>query len=407
MRRRWSRYSVSILVAMCVIVVALAVRPAFGQIQFQPVQVQPTLQLAPIRLMIQNLPLTLELKSEKPISRELATGLQSASAQVVEKFVLPRMAPAASQKAVSISAETSVLAEAPGGGKAETLVLLLLKDTFTAEPALATYDVVGGQAQNVQVTYPYAIKTPVRFVEPRLMATPQAQMDEKARQVMLKAVGVVPQDPAQFNYDAYLPQAEQAEKAQKHNSWWNAKALSNTACNTFPSAVNATNQIYSIFYYAGLPAARRIGPESTKSEINDFLYKDNYLLAWSNIGHGVTNASNGQPCYGLAQWGGTQWWNEFLSSSGWPAKGILWSVCFTNSCNSYMDPLKRSIKYHYPRTYIGGRILLPVNRSEWVDRDFWYRALLLRQPMSTALQTSSAAHGLVGAFGLDGYTGSF
>lgn len=391
-------------VAICVLVVAAVARPALGQLQIQPLS--PALQLAPIKLMVQNLPLTLELKSAKPISRELASGLQSASTQAVERFVLPKMAPIASQKAISISAETNVLGEVPSGAKVETLVLLVLRDTFTAEPALATYDVVGGQAQNVQVTYPYAIRIPANFREPGAITPPKAQVDEKARQVMLKLVAGVPEDPAQFSYDAYLPAAEQAEKAQPHKSWWYARALANTACNSFPSAVTATNQIYTIFYYAGLSAARRIGPESTKSELNDFLYKDSALLAWSNIGHGVTNSSNGQPCYGLVQWGGTQWWNEFYTS-GWPARGIVYSVCFINSCNSFVDPLKRSVKYHYPRTYVGGRILLPVNRSEWADRDFWYRSLLLHQTMATALNAASATHGLTGAFGLDGYTGNF
>ena len=392
-RKSWPILSVTIL---CAIIIGLVSGPVLGETTFIAANQSIALQL-------RNLPFTIHFNLANLIPGELGKQFQSSLTQVMDQIVLPKIAPGdVSARFASISAETRLLKQTEKGFQTQVLLTLLRRDVFMAEPALLTYDNINGKAENVVTEYPYQIRAELTRSVLAAALIPELQA-EKQKSYALKTDLRSPDDPSKFNYNPAIDQAYSFEMTQVSAAalvLWNAKALANTACDMFPSAVEATKQIHAIFYNAGLSAARRIGPQSTKTEINNFLYNDKYLLAWSNIGHGVTSSPDGSPCYGLSQWGATQWASEF--ATGALGKGLYWCVGFTNSCNSFIDPLKSSILRHRPRTYIGGRILLPVNKSEWADRDFWYWTLTKHNKMDMALQKASVAQGLAGKFGLTG-----
>jgi hypothetical protein len=302
-------------------------------------------------------------------------------------------------------ADTNVLQKTAQGYVAETIVLSLLKTTYTAEMSRMEFSEEGGQVKIRKIEKNYR---PSFAQNPPAIAANLKLQGEKQKANVFKA-GAVPEDIKKFNAAALVRPAEEAEAREVHHSWWAAKGLANTSAPEFPTAVTYTNYIHAVMNSRfGGSAAKRIGAASSKTEIMDFLGKDYNLLAWSNIGHGVTSAPNGSPCYGLVQSGGTMWYYDFTSPAIAPAVGIHWAVALTNSCNSFKDPLNSYIWSRGPRTYIGGNILLPVGRSEQTSYHFWYYTLLARWPMATALAKAQTDLGFpVGTFGLRGYAGVF
>lgn len=359
--------------------------------QQQPPISKPVAPLAGIKLDI-------SIKSQIRLSPEIQNKLLAVSRDLVTQNLSSELS-----KGISSRAETNVIKQTPKGYIAETIVLNLLKDTYTAEMSRIEFAFEEGKTNIIKIDKTY---------QPRVAAiqsqVPQnINLEGEKRKLNIFKAANIPDHPDKLDYATGIKQAEEAELRETHKSWWRARGLANTPCTEFPSAVTATNHIHSIFWLRfGGSSAKRIGNTSTKNEIIDFLKNDNYLLCWNNIGHGVTSSTNGAPCYGLVQWDQTIWHNEFATLT--PYTGIYWCVALANSCNSYKDPLHSAIWSRRPRTYIGGNINLHVNRSEFVARNFWFYALLSRRPMTSALEQAQRDKGYpVGTYGLRGDGGVF
>jgi len=341
--------------------------------------------------------LRVTLKSKIQLNQDTQNKLIGASRELVTKNFSTDFA-----RGIGSMAETNVLRQTAQGYVAETIILNLLKNTYTAEMSRIEFSHEAGKTKLLSIKRNYQPRVTKR---PKMVAA-DAKLQAEKQKLNIHKAGPVPSDPRQFKVDALIREAEQAEAREAHHSWWYARGLANTPCSWFPSAVATTDYIHAVMSYKwGGSAAKRKGVESTKSEIMDFLKNDSYLLAWNNIGHCVTGAS-GTPCYGLVQGDATIYWDDFLLMV--PAKGLYWSVSLVNSCNSFKNPMNEFIWYKGPRTYIGGNINLPVGTSEPVDSHFWYYTLLVRWPMATALTKAQQDLGFpVGTFGLRGYSGVF
>jgi len=253
----------------------------------------------------------------------------------------------------------------------EAILIALAKSTYTATVSKLDYDVEGGKATLRNKIDHFA--PPAGAVLKTATATP-AVMQIKAS--LLK------------NLKLSLPQGR------------GPKAMTNTANTEFPSAVQATNDVAAIFTQAFGSADKKIGAASTKAAVMDVLKTSTNLLAWNNIGHGNPGV--------IIQWNSDpMWYTDFNSATNF--SGLYNAVVLLNSCNTCAAPftLKTAIQSHHPRTYIAGIISLPVARSEFVDVDFWRATLINGNSMGTALNAAAAAHGLAGAFCLDGFNGRF
>lgn len=303
-------------------------------------------------------------------------------------------------------ADTKILKRTAKGYEGEMLVLGLEKANYTATMSRLEFAVEDGQTKvrGIQKNYSpsfAAAPTPV---------PPNPQLQQSKAKLNINKAGAVPGDIRQFNAQALVRQAEEAEAREPHHSWWAARGLANTSAPEFPSAVTYTNAIHAVMYYRwGGSAAKRIGTASSKAEIMDFLGKDYNLLAWNNIGHGVTGGTATSPkCYGLVQSGGTMWYYDFLPTALPSGIGIYHAVALTNSCKSFKNPLNDYIWSRGPRTYIGGNVNLPVGTSEQTAYRFWWYSLLGGRTMGAALGQAQADLGFpAGTFGLRGYAGNF
>ncbi len=255
--------------------------------------------------------------------------------------------------------------------QAEALVVFQAKNTYTATISKLNYDVVDDTVKLTGKVDNYApqiqaVKTPGK-IDP---LTVKLKTDLLA------------------NLKIAIPQG------------WGPKALANTPCTEFPTAVNGTNNVYNTFKQAFGSAQKLIGSQSTKTAIMNILEKGTRLLAWNNIGHGNPSC--------IVQWDGNPiWYTDFNTTTNF--KGIYKSVILLNSCRVCKSPyaLKQAIEKHHPRTYMGGIPGLPVGPSESVDVDFWKYALLQDKTMGWALNKASQNHGLAGSFCLSGYNGKF
>jgi hypothetical protein len=341
--------------------------------------------------------LQITLKSKIQLNQDAKNKLIGASRELVTKNFSADFA-----RGIGGMAETKVLRQTAQGYVAETIVLNLLKNTYTAEMSRIEFSHEAGRTKLLNIQRNYQPRVTER---PRMVAQDAKLQAEKQKLKILKA-RQVPQDPQKFNYGQAIKEAEAAEAREAHHSWWYARGLANTPCTDLALAVTATDYIHAIMSYAwGGSAAKRIGSASTKKEIMDFLKYDSSLLAWNNIGHGVTLKS-GDPCYGLVQWDGAIYWDDFLLMDS--SIGLYSSVSFMNSCNAFKKPISYYIWAKGPRTYIGGNINLPTFKSEYVAWYFWYYTLLARWPMATALTKGQQEWGFpVGTYGLRGDSGAF
>lgn len=317
--------------------------------------------------------LDVNIRSQIRLSPEIQNRLLAISRDMVIQNLSSELS-----RGISSRAETNVIRQTPKGYIAKTIVLNLLRETYTAEMSRIEFSFEDERANIIKVNKIYqprveAVKTQV----------PKNINLEKTKQNILDSLTTKPQI-------TYQP-----------------KGLVNTPCTEFPSAVNATNEIHTIMSQKfGGSVAKLIGNASTKNAIMDFLKNDDSLLAWNNIGHGVTSYTNGAPCYGLVQRDQTIWHNELAVLN--PYNGIYGCVILTNSCNSYKDPLNSAIWSRGPRTYIGGNINLHVNKSEFVAKNFWNYTLLQRKTMRWSLEQAQRDKGYpVGTYGLRGDEGLF
>lgn len=309
-------------------------------------------------------------------------------------------------KSIGVLAETTVAGKGTKGDECKTETLFLLKESYTAQMVEVSFSMdAQGKVTGKSINKNFR---PTAGAIGKQVERDAKLEGDKGKEFSFQERNLRGENPP-TNLEQESRKAEDFEKAQEHHSWWYARGLANTACTSFPSAVTATTQVNGILSsaFAG-SSARRVGSQSTEAEITNFLKYDYRLVAWNNIGHGATSASDGAPCYALVQWNSSMYYNEFASMT--PYRGLYWCVVLTNSCNSNRNPLKAAIMTRRPRTYIGGNILLPVNRSEWVDVQFWYRSLLRspRMTMAVALSTAQAYKGMApGSFGLTGYSSYF
>jgi len=326
---------------------------------------KPTTPAVPIKLDI-------SIRSHIQLSQEVQNRLIIVSRDLVTQNLSAELS-----RGLSSRAETNVIRQTPKGYLAETIVLNLLRNTYTAEMSRIEFSFEDGRASIIKME---------KIYQPRVAAV-QTQVPQNLQLEQEKnklATGFVAATSARAD-----------------------KGLVNTPCTEFPSAVEATNQIFNIMQRKFGPyVAKLIGRESTKEMIMDFLKNANQLLCWNNIGHGVTSSTNGAPCYGLVQWGETIWHNEFSTLN--PYQGIYGCIILTNSCNSYKDPLNTAIWSRRPRTYIGGNINLHVNRSEFVAVNFWNYTLVQGKTMRWSLEQAQKDKGYpVGTYGLRGDEGLF
>ena len=300
--------------------------------------------------------------------------LQSQQRQQIDnatRLLVNQQFPAMVRQSKSVKPRVTVLSRVGNTIKAEALVVFRAKNTYTATISKMNYDIVGDK---VTLTHRVPRYAPAVTALKRPAAVDSVTMQIKAK--LLADLKIA------------LPQGH------------GPKALANTPCPEFQSAVNATNSVYNTFATAFGSAQKLIGSQSTKATIMDVLQNGTRFLAWNNIGHGNPHC--------VVQWDDTPIWNtDFNTTTRF--KGVYNSVILLNSCNVCKSPfaLKNAIKQHQPRTYIGGSISLPVGRSELVDVDFWKYSLLQDKTMGWALTKASQDHGLAGAFCLDGFNGKF
>jgi hypothetical protein len=341
------------------------------------------------------------LRSKVQLNQAEQTGALNASKTLLQQNFGAEMA-----QNVETRADTNITRRTSNGYEGEMLVLGLEKANYTARMSRVEFAVEGGQTKLKGVQKNYSPS----FNQAPAPVPSNPQLQANKGKLNINKAGAAPADIRQFNAGALIKQAEEAEAREPHHSWSAVRGLANTSAPEFPSAVTYTNYIHAIMSYRwGGSAAKRIGTASSKAEINDFLGKDYNLLAWNNIGHGVTGGTATNPlCYGLVQSGGTLWYYDFTSTAMNPGIGLYHAVALTNSCKSFRQPLNNYIWYRQPKTYIGGNINLPVGTSEQVAYHFWYYTLLQNMPMGAALVKAQADLGFpVGTFGLRGYTGVF
>jgi hypothetical protein len=347
-------------------------------------------------------PPDLALSSKVQLNQAEQTGALNASKALLTQHFGSEMA-----QNLATRADTKILRRTQNGYEGEMLVLGLEKANYTAKMSRLEFAVENGQAKVKGIQKNFSPS----FNQAPAPVPSNPQVQQTKAKLNINKGGAAPEDIRQFNAAALVRAAEEAEAREPHHSWWAARGLANTSAPEFPSAVTYTNYIHAVMYSRwGGSAAKRIGTASSKAEINDFLGKDYNLLAWNNIGHGVTGTSStGVPlCYGLVQSGGTLWYYDFTSTGMNPGIGLYHAVALTNSCKSFRQPLNNYIWYRQPRTYIGGNINLPVGRSEQTAYHFWYYTLKLNWPMGAALTKAQTDLGFpVGTFGLRGYNGVF
>lgn len=282
-------------------------------------------------------------------------------------------------RGISSRAETKVLRSTAQGYVAETIVTNLRRDTYTAEMSRIEFAFEGGKARVLRVDKNYL---PQVSISPKPVAK-NANLENIKRAIA--QMTALPQQPP------------------------GPKGLTNTPCTEFASAVAATNAIHNTFSqrFGAARAEKLIGDTSTKQAVLNRLQNDESLLAWNNVGHGVTSSVNGSPCYGLVQWNHQTITAQEFSTLN-PYKGLYYCVALTNSCNSFKDPLAGAIWSRGLRTYIGGNINLPVARSEYTAQNFWAYTLASNMTMAAALAKAQQDKGFpVGTFGLRGDTGLF
>ncbi len=300
--------------------------------------------------------------------------LLSASRDLVQQNLAAELG-----RGISSRAETRVLRSTAQGYVAETIVLNLRRDTYTAEMSRIEFAFESGKARVLKVDKKYM---------PQVSISPNPVPKNANLEQIKKAIApktALPQEPP------------------------GPKGLANTAFPEFPSAVAATNAIHNTFSqrFGAARAEKLVGNTSTKQAVMNRLQNDESLLVWNNVGHGVTSDVNGSPCYGLVQWSHQTITAQEFSTLN-PYKGLYYCVALTNSCNSFKDPLAGAIWSRGLRTYIGGNINLPVARSEYTAQNFWVYTLTNNMTMAAALAKAQQDKGFpVGSFGLRGDTGLF
>jgi hypothetical protein len=308
------------------------------------------------------------------LSSEAQEKILSASRRLVQENLSTELG-----RGISSRAETHVLRTTPQGYVAETIVLSLLKDFYRAEMSRIEFAFEEGKTRVLRVDKIYRPQVAISAIPVVKNATLEKLKKNIAHLTPL------PQEPP------------------------GPKGLANTACSNFPSAVTATDGIHTTFSqrFGAARAEKLIGNASTKTAVLNRLQNDEALLAWNNIGHGVTSETDGDPCYGLVQWNHQTITPQEFSTLN-PYKGLYYCVAFTNSCNSFKDPLAAAVWSRGLRTYIGGNINLPVARSEYSAQNFWTYTLANNMTMAAALTKAQQDKGFpIGTFGLKGDTGLF
>lgn len=172
-----------------------------------------------------------------------------------------------------------------------------------------------------------------------------------------------------------------------------------TPADNVPSAVAAVLEIAKAAKAAGLTVKTAIGKEAVVS-----LYKLMFcskLKAVVNIGHGNTEGIllyDGKLSY--------DWFNSLEAHTLSP------EVIYLNSCQTYNNPLFKSVVTHDSRTYIAGIINLAMVISEGLTTNFWQAVLSPTNPVKmldemnainatykTKVQTDKSAFGLSGDSG--------
>ena len=320
---------------------------------------------------IQQVQVPASIKSARLSSRIALKSLQKQRINKATKLLINQNFATRVQQSKIVQPRVKVLRMVGNKIQAEALVVFQAKNTYTATISRLNYDLVGDKVKLTGKVDNYApriraVRTP-RKIDP---LTVKLKTDLLA------------------NLKVSIPQG------------WGPKALANTPCTEFQTAVNGTNNVYNTFKQAFGSAQKLVGSQSTKTAIMNILKKGTRLLAWNNIGHGNPSC--------IVQWNGNPIWHtDFNTTTNF--KGIYRSVILLNSCRVCKSPysLKNAIEKHHPRTYMGGIPGLPVGPSESVDVDFWKYALLQGKTMGWALNKASQNHGLAGSFCLSGYNGKF
>ncbi len=182
------------------------------------------------------------------------------------------------------------------------------------------------------------------------------------------------------------------------------KGLADTPAGDIQSAVSATREINQYFKDALGSSTLLIGKKAKRRAVMNQLKYNRKLIAWNNIGHGSSS--------GLVMYDGTITSSDFCDMNAW--RGLKDCVCFVNSCDACLDPLKSCIlggngttPDHEVRTYISGLTSLPIGPSDDTSREFWQHTLLECYWMYAALEEAANNHNLSGYYCLEGDTGTF
>lgn len=167
-----------------------------------------------------------------------------------------------------------------------------------------------------------------------------------------------------------------------------------------------SKRIVGKFRAGGWRSDLYLAPNATEPTAWNYFMNGSRLLTWYSNSHGITSNYNGAPCTGLVYNGGNLMYNEFKAMSRWT--GLVYNVTYVDGCNTYMNPLRRSIwNGHNLRTYVGGTRLMPFGASDAADEKFWTYVLTKGWTMSRALSRAMRDEGVVGYYAMQGYTGTY
>ncbi len=289
----------------------------------------------------------------------------------------------------------------------EMEVIFLDKVTYTAWVKSINFDVTTGELKNIRIK-----DQPLLRLEQ--ITKGRITLSCKMKQgILIKPIGQIrlekiplAQPLAETESGLKLKSLEMAQSVEflkraelSLSKWWYAKGLATTPCDSIPTAVSGTKDVYKTFglAFGSGNASIRLGNACTVPIVSGFLKYDSRLLAWNHIGHGWP--------------GGIVLWDASLTAAIInalnPHRGLFCAVALINSCNTFNDPLKAAFIVNKPRTYIAGAISLPIGPSEKVDICFWKEVLLNKKRMDLALKECSKDQKLIGAFGLWGDGGFF
>ncbi len=196
--------------------------------------------------------------------------------------------------------------------------------------------------------------------------------------------------------DNYHPSTNEFELYDSSNEVLDSRNTSvdylfDTECNNVSSAVSAVNIVSDWATRQNYVVQKLIGTNASVNTIKNAITSNN-LIAMGNVGHGCPN--------GIYLRGG------LLDYTWFKSQNLSNKVFYFNSCKVHNEPLKSAIMLEgKARTFIGGKVNLPIGASEKVFKNFWNSVLNNGMKMGQALSLGETNNNLIGYHRLSGDPG--